>query len=81
MAVCRQRAIIKAGNVNGWYKFSVADRVNILLDGGYIPVQEKELAKYFGPKATTAEVTRLMATDRKRYDSYRATAIELNWIG
>lgn len=81
MTVRRTRAIAEAGNVAKWYKYSVADRVNILTDGGYIPVTDKELSKYFGPKATTGETTRLKASDPRRFRSYRATAVELGWIG
>lgn len=81
MSVRRQRAIAESKGLAFWNKYSVSDRVNILTDGGYIPVTDKELAKYFGPKSKPTEVTRLKASDQKRYQSYRCMAIELGWIG
>jgi hypothetical protein len=82
MAVRRQRAISQCPNkTSQWYKTPLGDRVNALTDGNYIPVKDTELAKYFGPKSDAAEATRLKISDPKRYLSYRATAVELGWIG
>lgn len=82
MAVRRQRAIAQCPNkLAQWYKIPVSDRVNALTDGGYIPVTDKELSKYFGPKSNAMEAARLKTSDQRRYRSYRATAVELGLIG
>ena len=81
MSVRRQRAITQAGGVAKWYKIPIADRVNIQTDGNYIPVKDSELAKFFGPKSSAVESARLKSSDPRRFRAYKATAIELGWIG
>jgi hypothetical protein len=81
-AVRRQRAIAECPNkLAQWHKIPIAERVNILTDGGYIQVTDEEIGKYFGPNSSAIETQRLKASNPRAYKSYRATAVELGLIG